>query len=328
MTFQSPWALLLLVLVPLAAAAYVVVQRRRPAAIARFANPALFPNLLDRRPRWRRHVPAAILLVALASLLVGVARPQATISVRRQDATIVLAIDVSRSMVATDVAPSRLAAARAAADAFLAQVPPAYRIGVVAFATRADVVAPATRSHELVQSAIAALRPGEGTAIGDAIVRSIQVAQAPPPGAAPSKTPGEHAPAAILLLSDGAQTQGNVTPAQAALRAQQEKIPVYTVALGTPEGIVERTLPGGLHERIRVPPDPNTLRQVATATGGEFYSAPDQARLERVYQQLGSRLGREHQRQEITFAFAAGGGVLTLLAGLLSELWFRRIPSL
>jgi Ca-activated chloride channel family protein len=327
-TFESPWALLLLVLVPLAAAAYVAVQRHRPAAIARFANPALFPNLLDRRPRWRRHVPAALLLVALAALLVGVARPHATISVRREDATIVLAIDVSRSMVATDVAPSRLTAARAAARTFLAQVPKAYRIGVVAFATRADVVAPATRSHAVVESAIAGLRPGEGTAIGDAIAKAIQVAQTAPAGATGSTPTDQRTPAAILLLSDGAQTQGDLTPAAAARRAQAQKIPVYTVALGTPNGVVERTLPGGLHERIRVPPDPQTLRQVATATGGEFYAAPDQQRLKRVYEQLGSRLGRERDQQEVTFAFAAGGGILTLVAGLLSELWFRRIPSL
>jgi len=326
--FESPWALVALVLVPLAAAAYVAVQRRRPTAIARFSNPALFPNLLDRRPRWRRHVPAALLLVALASLLVGVARPQATVSVRREDATIVLAIDVSRSMVATDVLPSRLTAARAAARAFLAQVPKPYRIGVVAFATRADVVAPATRSHAIVEAAIAGLTPGEGTAIGDAIARSIQVAQQAPAGASGGSAPDEHAPAAILLLSDGAQTQGGLTPAAAARRAQAQKIPVYTVALGTPDGVVERTLPGGLHERIRVPPDPQTLRQVATATGGEFYAAPDQARLRRVYEQLGSRLGRERDQQEITFAFAAAGGVLTFVAGLFSELWFRRMPSL
>src|SRR5438093_286102 len=195
-------------------------------------------------------------------------------------------------------------------------------------APRADVVAPATRSHAIVEAAIAGLTPGEGTAIGDAIARSIQVAQQAPAGASGGSAADEHAPAAILLLSDGAQTQGGLTPAAAARRAQAQKIPVYTVALGTPDGVVERTLPGGLHERIRVPPDPQTLRQVATATGGEFYAAPDQARLRRVYEQLGSRLGSERDQREITFAFAAAGGVLTFLAGLVSELWFRRMPSL
>ncbi len=328
MSFQWPAALLLLVIVPLAAAGYVAVQRGRSGVIARFTNPALYPGLAPRRPGRRRHLPAAILLVALTALLVGVARPQANVSVQQEDATIVLAIDVSRSMVAKDVAPTRLGAAQAAARAFLAEVPAKYRVGVVAFATRANVVAPATRDREAIRGAIRNLRPGEGTAIGEGIVRSIEVAKKAGATGVPQSLGDAivQAPAAILLLSDGAQTQGSVTPDAAAGRAREEHIPVYTVALGTPNGVVERALPGGFRERIRVPPDAETLRRVAATSRAEFFAAPDVERLEQVYADLASRLGRTTHEREITFAFAAAGGLLAVVAALLSELWFRRLP--
>lgn len=330
MSFEWPLGLLALALVPLAAAGYVVLHRRRSRAIPEFANPLLYPNLIDRRPGWRRHVPVALLLGALTLLLTGVARPQATISVRREEATIVLAIDVSRSMVATDVTPSRLAAAQAAARTFLAKVPPAYRVGLVAFAERADVAAAATRDREALNTVISSLRPGRGTALGDAIERALEVAlraTKADPNAVRLPEKGERSPSAILLLSDGAQTQGSISPLDAARRARGKAVPVYTVALGTDQGVVERILPGGYRERIRVPPDPKTLRQVAETTGGSFFAAPDQNRLQRVYTELGSRLGKQEKKEEVTFALAAAGGVLAIVAALISELWFRRVPS-
>jgi Ca-activated chloride channel homolog len=328
-SFRWPEALVALALLPLATAGYVLLHRRRSRTIARFTNPLLYPNLVDRSPGRRRHVPAALLLAALAALLVGVARPQASLSVRREEATIVLAMDVSRSMAATDIAPSRLAAARAAALVFLREVPDRYRVGVVAFGRRADVVTPATRSRDVVRAALAALRPAEGTAIGDAIVRSLEVARAATriDDKRPSSPSGERSPAAILLLSDGAQTQGSATPAAAARKAAAAGVPVYTVALGTEFGIVQRTLPGGAVERIRVPPDPQTLRQVATLTGAEAFDATNLTRLKRVYEDLGSRLGRQKEDREVTVALAAAGGVLALVAAVLSELWFRRFPA-
>jgi Ca-activated chloride channel homolog len=328
MSFQWPIGLVALVLVPLAAAGYVALERRRGDAVARFANPALYPNLVGRGPGWRRHIPVGLLLAALAALLVGFARPQASVSAPLEKATIVLAMDVSRSMAATDVKPTRLAAAKAAARAFLEQVPKQYAVGMVAFETKATVASPATTDRALTRQGIDGLRPGEGTAIGDAIIRGLDVARAAGATGVPESLGDAtiRAPSAILLLSDGAQTQGAVTALDAARRARAEHVPVYTVALGTPEGVVERTLPGGFTERIRVPPDPETLRQVAGTTGAEFFAVPDQKRLKQVYEDLGSRLAHKKQDRELTVALAAVGGVLAAAGALLSTLWFQRMP--
>jgi Ca-activated chloride channel family protein len=327
-SFQWPIGLVALLLVPLALAGYILLERRRGNAVARFSNPALYPNLVGRRPGWRRHIPVGFLLAALTALLIGFARPQASVSAPLEKATIVLAMDISRSMAATDVKPTRLAAAKAAANAFLEKVPEQYAVGIVAFETKATVASPATTDRDITRQSIRALRPGEGTAIGDAIIRSIDVARAAGATGVPQSL-GDvtvRAPSAILLLSDGAQTQGSVTPLAAAGRARTEHIPIYTVALGTPEGVVERTLPGGFTERIRVPPDPQTLRQVAGQTDGEFFAVPDQARLKQVYEDLGSRLARKKQQRELTVVLAIAGGLLAAAGALLSSLWFQRMP--
>jgi Ca-activated chloride channel family protein len=321
MSFEWPLALVALLLVPVAIAAYLLGERRRARMAARFAAPALFPNVVGRRPGRLRHLPVAILLVALTAMLVGVARPHATVSVQREEATVVLAMDVSRSMVATDVRPSRLVAAQAAARRFLRRVPETFRVGVVAFATRAQVAAPPTEDRGVAHSAINGLRPGEGTALGEAIALAVNAAR-------PARVrPEDRPPASILLISDGAQTQGNVTPAAAAQRARRRGVPVYTVALGTDQGVVERELPGGFTERVRVPPDPETLENIARTTGGEFFAAPDDEQLSRVYEELGSRLGRRPKRAEITVAFAGAGALLLLAGGALSALLFRRVPA-
>jgi Ca-activated chloride channel homolog len=320
-SFDTPLALLALLAVPLAAAAYLVYDRRRKVQAARFAAPALYPNVVAHAPGKLRHVPVVVLLLALTALLTGFARPHATISVPREEATVVLALDISRSMTATDVPPTRLVAAQAAARSFLEDVPEAYRIGVVRFATRAQVVAPPTEDRDYVAAALRQVRSGEGTALGEAIELSLRAIRR-----TSSTEEGERIPASILLISDGAQTVGRVTPAQAAQRARSAGVPVYTVALGTPDGVVERRLPGGFTERVRVPPDPATLRRIAAASGGEFFAVPDKEGLRRVYEELGSRLGKRDKRAEVTVAFAGAGMALLLAAGALSALLLRRLP--
>jgi Ca-activated chloride channel homolog len=321
MTFQWPLALLALLVVPLAAVAYVVVERRRRAADAeRFASPPLYPNVVARAPGRLRHVPVAILLLAVAALVTGFARPHATRSVKREEATVILAVDVSRSMTATDVKPSRLAAAGQAIDRFLRIVPDSLRGGVVTFATRANVVAPPTQDRDVVRAALAQARPGEGTALGEAITLSLRSALRV------RGDSGKPPPASILLISDGAQTQGTVTPVAAARRARAAGVPVYTVVIGTPNGVVERTLPGGFTERTRVPPDPAALRQVATTSGGQSFSVADDASLKRVYAELGSRLGHVRKQSEVTAAFAGAGMLLLLGSGALSAVLFKRLP--
>jgi Ca-activated chloride channel homolog len=318
--FDWPLGLLALVLVPLALAGYVALERRRRRQAAAFAAPALHPNLLGHRPGRLRHLAPALALAALVALSLGVARPHATLSVKQEQATVVLALDTSRSMEATDVPPTRLAVAQRVVRGFLDELPEGYRVGIVSFADSAQAVLPATANREAAQTALRNLRVGHGTALGEGIARAIQVAQRVP------AEEGKKPPASILVLSDGAQTQGVLTPQQAADRARKLRIPVYTVAFGTENGVVEVVDDNGFRQRVTVPPDPPTLRHVAQATGARFYAAPTAAQLEAVYDELGSRIGSVKKEREVTAAFAAGGAVLLLAAGAVSAFLFGRLP--
>jgi Ca-activated chloride channel homolog len=322
-TFDWPVAFLGLLAIPLFVGLYLFTAKRRRRAAARFANPALVPNLVPSTPGWRRHLPPALAIAALALLVVGVARPHVVRDVTRDEATVVLAIDTSRSMAANDVEPSRFEAAKAAATAFLQAVPESYRVGIVSFATSADPVLPPTTDREAARVALRELRLGTGTAIGTAIIRSMELALGRREQQGPPQT-GERSPAAVLLLSDGAQTAGGIRPLPASQRARRFGVPVSTVALGTGDAVVEVPRPGGLKERVVVAPDVDTLRQVARTTGGTFFEAPSAAKLESVYRELGTRLATDRKRVEVTSAFAAGGAVLLLLGSGLSSLWFRR----
>lgn len=321
MSFGWPIALVGLLLVPVLAGAYVWSERRRKRSQARFGNPDLLPNVVDRSPGRLRALPVVVSLVALSAMIVGVARPHAVVSVPREEATIVLALDVSRSMKATDVPPTRLDAARAAAKQFLAEVPEKYRVGVVSFADRASVGVVPTEDRDLVESALDSLVPGEGTALGDAIALSVEVGQ-PKAGATEEPPP----PRSVLVISDGARDGGRLEPAEAAKLARERGVPVYSVLVGTGDGVVEETLPGGLRRIIRVPPSPETLEQVSTATGGELFAAPDAEALRQVYEELGSRLGSKDVSREITDVFAAISLALVLAAAALSTFLFRRAP--
>lgn len=320
MSFAWPLALLTLLLVPLAVGGYVLLERRRRAQAAVFATPALVPNLVGRDPGRLRHLPPALALLALAFLAAGLARPHATVSVRQEQATVVLAMDTSRSMVATDVPPTRLAATQRAVRRFLGRLPEGYRVGMVSFAQSATTVLPATPNRPAAQAALRNLRTGEGTALGEGIARAIQVAQKVP------AEEGRKPPASILVLSDGAQTQGVLEPQAAARRARKLRIPVYTVAFGTDQGVVEVVDDNGFRQRVTVPPDPPTLREVSQLTGGRFYAAPNAAQLNAVYEELGSRIGSVKKEREITAAFAAGGAFLLLAAGGVSAFLFGRLP--
>lgn len=320
MSFTWPLALVGLVILPILVALIVWLDRRRTASQDRFGNPDLLPNVIDRAPGRLRYLPLVLLLLALTVMIVGVARPNATVSVKREEATVILAIDVSRSMKATDVEPTRLDAARAAAEAFLAEVPEKFRVGVVSFATRAAVAVPPTADRALVVEALDTLSSGEGTAIGDAVALSVRLGQRQ------KESDGTVPPRAILLISDGARDGGRVEPAAAAEQAKDRGIPVYTVLVGTPDGVVEERLTGGFTRIIRVPPSPETLQQLATATGGEFFTAPDNEQLRKVYEDLGSRLGTREEPREITDLFAAGAAALLFAGGTLSALLFRRVP--
>jgi Ca-activated chloride channel family protein len=320
MSFGSPGFLLFLLLLPVLVAGFVLLERRRDRGVAEWTNPALVPNLVTRQPGRRRYVPFALFLVGLALLLVGFARPQAMLNGEREGATVVLTIDVSRSMEATDVKPSRLRAARTAALAFLDKLPEKYRVSVVTFSDHITVAVPPTYDRDRVRRVLAFSPAGEGTALSDAAIRSVTVA-----ARAVGRKKGPRPPSAVVMISDGAQTQGQSTPQQAVQRARRLGVPIYTVSLGTPNGVVERKLPGGFTERIAVPPDPRTLLAIARGSGGRFYRIQSAARLKQVYADLGSRVAHQKRKREVTVA-AAGGALAFVLAGaFLSGAWFRRI---
>ena len=320
MTFEWPLALLGLVVVPVLVALYVIRERRRAKFAARFTTPTLLPNLVDASPRWRRHLPLAVLLVALAAMVVGVARPHADVSVKREQATVILVVDTSLSMSADDVTPTRLEAARRTARALLDRLPEKYRVAVVGFAGRAYVALPPTDDRELAVAALRSLHPAEGTSLGDAIALATQLAgrQRASDGTVP--------PASILVISDGAQLSGRTTPGTAALRARTARIPIYAVLVGTQDGVITVQLAGGFQAQMRVPPRPETLQTLTQVTGGRLFTAPTQSRLREVYERLGSRLGSRKESREVTDLFAGGSAALLLIGGGLSALWFRRIP--
>ena len=320
MTFGWPIALAGLALVPVLIVLYLWYDGRRDRVAARFANPALMPNVIDRSPGRLRFLPLLLGFLALTAMIVGVARPHATVNVPREEATVVLVIDVSRSMKATDVQPSRLDAARAAAKGFLADVPEKFRVGIVSFATRAVVALPPTADRDLAVAALDTLKTGEGTAIGDAVALSLQI------GRQQRDADGAVPPTSVLVISDGARDGGILEPKAAAERARKLGIPVSTILVGTPDGVVEETLPGGFRQIIRVPPSADTLTEIAQISGGEFFTAVDDQRLNQVYKQLGSRLGTKEENREITDVFAAGAAMLLLTGGALSALFFRRVP--
>jgi Ca-activated chloride channel homolog len=318
-TFSSPWSLLWLIAVPALICLYVLHLRRRSKYAERWASPGLIPNLVDRFPGRRRYIPVAILLAALAALIVGVARPHATVSVKREEATVMLAIDTSRSMGATDISPSRLAAAENAANRLVDIVPKKFRIGIVSFSTRAQLALAPTTDRSLVREALGALEPREGTAIGDAVLLSARL------GLKQRASDGSTPPTTVLLVSDGARDGGQTAPRAAAERVRTMHVPVYTVLVGTPNGVVHHQLPGGYEETIRVPASPQTLQLIANTTGAQFFRAASQKQLREVYENLGSRLGHKQESREITDLFAGGAAVLLLIGACLSAFWFRRV---
>ena len=320
MTFGRPLALVALVAVPVLVVLWFQYDRRRGAGAARFANLALVPNLIDRRPGRLRLVPPALFLLALTALIVGMARPHAHITVPRHEATVVLAIDVSRSMQAQDVHPTRLDAAKAAANAFLAKVPSTYSVALVGFGSRAFVAVPPTLDRSLVSAGLDDLVPGEGTAIGDAVKLSAQLGQRQ------RAVDGTVPPTSVLMISDGAPDGGRTSVATAVRSAKALHVPVSTVLVGTPQGVVTAKLVGGYTEQIRVPPSPGTLKLIASDTGGQFFEARTSSELSAVYRHLATRVGHRTENRQVTDLFAAGAIVFLLVGGGLSAFWFRRVP--
>jgi len=317
-SFEAPLFLLLMLLLPLAVLAYLRAQRSQRRYAVRYPALEVVAGVLPgRTSAWRRLVPPLLLLLALAALILALARPEATVAVGREQAAVVLATDTSGSMQATDVAPDRITAIRRAANDFLDEVPDEVLVGLVAFSSRAQILEAPTTERARVRRAVRRLRPQGGTATGDAIDAALRSLR---------PRPSDRTPAAIVLLSDGKETAG-VPSSEAARRARRLRVPIYTVALGTPSGSIEvRRANGNGTRRQPVPPDVATLRDIARVTGGRFSAAPSARELARVYDRLGSSVVEVPERRQITAGFAGGALVLVLLAAGVALVGGGRLP--
>jgi Ca-activated chloride channel family protein len=346
--FSHPLLLLTLLVVPLAIGLYKLAERRRMRYAVRYTNVDLLALVAAEQRPWRRYLTGALFLAALAALCVAVSRPHVTSTITSDKATVILVLDVSGSMQAIDVKPTRLIAAQKAIHTFLDKVPSRVRVGLVLFAGEAQVATPPTRDHELVGEAVdtaGEFRGFGGTAIGDAIATAvrlgIQVTGEQSGGALASYRVAA-APqvsstlVSILFLSDGRQTQGTLQPLEGAARAKAAGFPVFTVALGTTGATTLRGFPGGFpgggfgggggFGRRGLSPDPVTLKAIATQTGGRFFRARSAGAVDAAYSKLGSSLGRQRGKVEITDVFLAVGAALLVLSAVLSALWSPRLP--
>ena len=347
MNFIWPTALLLLVVVAGLAVLYVLAQRRRNRYALRYANLSLVREAIGNGPGWRRHVPPALFIVALAFMAVAVARPQAVVAVPSQEGTVILAIDVSGSMLAEDMKPNRMEAAKAAARAFVDKQSESVKIGVVSFSGDASIVQSPTTDKTLVIAAINRLRPQRATAIGRAILVSLDAIeeangsetdlpssilqqQGQGPGAAAEPRPsatippyleGQHASASIVLLSDG---QNNQFPAPLDVidQATSRGVRVWTIGVGSATGAVVR-LQG---RAVRTALDEATLKKIAEVTDGQYFNANTEADLRAVYENLTTQLVVRNEKTELTAYATLAAAVLAVMAGAFSLLWFNRLP--
>ena len=351
MVFLWPGFLFLLGLVPVLILAYILVLRRRRRFAVRYSSLTLVRAALEKQSRWRRHLPFALFLLALASLAFALARPVIILSVPTDQTTIILALDVSGSMRSTDIKPSRLQAAEAAALSFIQHQKASTQIGLVAFSGFAELIQPPTTDQEALQAAIESLTVGRRTAVGNGILMSLDAIAQVDKNVAPSSTdanpgvhvtpvpPGDYAPDIIVLLTDGVSNAGP-EPLAAAQQAVDRGVRVYTIGFGTANGSIPFQGPdpfgggfgnsgfgnggsgnGGFGFGFRTGIDEATLKQIASMTGGAYYSASSADELEHVFQNLPTYLITKHEITEISVAFAALGALLAALAIALSLVW-------
>ena len=346
MSFLWPEALWLGLLLPVLLALYLWILRRKSRAAVRYANLGMVKEAMGVGAKIRRHIPPFLYFVAMALLVLAMARPTATVTLPTQKQTIVLALDASGSMRAKDVEPSRLIASQAAAKQFIQEASPKTRIGLVVFAGTAQLVQPPTDDREALVAAIDRMQLQRATATGSALIVSLAtifpeagfdvstavLGRDPRAGPIERKAdakkkeafkpvePGSYASAVIVMMTDGQRTTGP-DPIEVAKLAAERGVRVYTVGFGTTKGEVIGF--EGWSFRVRL--DEEALKQVSHMTRGEYFYAGTAADLQKVYQALNSRLSFEKRETEITALASAVAGLFTLLAGLLSLLWFNRI---
>jgi Ca-activated chloride channel family protein len=338
-----PGFLILLGIIPLIGAAYIWVLRRRRRNTLRYSSLSLLRGVLPRQSRLRRHLPFALFLLALASLVLALTRPVAAVTVPAGQTTVILAIDVSRSMCSTDIPPNRLEAAKEAALSFIQRQESHTQIGIVAFAGFAVLIQPPTNDQDALEYAIEGLTTARRTAIGSGILKSLDAIAAVnndvapsvsdmSPGVQPTPVPeGVFAPDIIVLLTDGVSNSG-IWPLDAAQQAADRGIRVYTIGFGTADGSMMRCdnrfdsggwFGGGgqFGSGFRRGIDEETLMQIADMTGGKYYAATNANELHGVFRELPTYYITKTETMEISVAFAAIGALLAAIAILLSQIW-------
>lgn len=322
MSFQAPWRLILIVAPVAILITYLIVQKRRQKYAMRFTSVDLLASVAPRRPGWQRHISAALMLIAVLALVVGFAKPERTVKVPKQRGTILLDIDTSGSMAANDVAPTRLAAAQAAAKQFVAKLPPGLKIGLLSFDSTARLLVSPTTDRVPVTAAIDSLQLGGGTATGDAIFQSLDAIKA-----LPKEANNKPAAAAIVLMSDGTPTIGRngqspeETVSTATAAAKTAKVPINTIAFGTPNGTV--TSQG---EVVPVPADPQAMQDIAKNANGKSFTASTVGQLNSVYEQIRRSVGYDSVLRDITAWFTGLGLLLAILTAAAALFWMQRIP--
>jgi Ca-activated chloride channel family protein len=326
----------LLLLLPVLVIVYVLLQRRRQKYAVRYASLSLVKDALGRGPGLRRHIPPLLFLLGVGTMIVALGRPAATVTLPSQQGTVILSVDISGSMRAQDIQPSRLEAAKAAARAFVEKQPRNVRVGIVAFSTTSMLVQAPTRNRNEVLAAISRLATQRGTAVGSGILTSLRaVFEDPETSASPSlydsfdpsspapgtAAQGSYSSAVIVLLSDGESNRGP-DPLEVAERVAAVGIRIYTVGLGSPEGVVLSFY--GRSIRVRL--DEESLKGIARQTGGSYFKADSETDLVSIYEALSTQLVAETEKTELTAFFTGAAAVVLLLAATLSMLWFKRLP--
>lgn len=314
MTFQWPVLLLLLLLLPGLAACYLWVLRRPHRGPVRYTQVALLMQAAAQGGRWRRHLSAVLLGLALVGIIVSVARPVAPMPVPASQNTVVLSIDVSRSMLADDLPPNRMEAAKLAAREFVHALPRGLKVGLVTFSSYAQLIVPPTTDRIRILEAIDLLTTEFATAIGDGLLEAVWAVpgrERPRDSTAPSRPPNQPVvPGTVVLLSDGQSNRGAV-PQEAARVAREQEVKVYTVGIGTPEGTFLNL--GGRSIWVRL--DEDTLREIAEITSGSYYHATSAMELRQVYRRLSRVIGWESKPTEVS-GIAAGAAAVLLLGAL------------
>jgi Ca-activated chloride channel family protein len=320
MFFQTPaLAFVLLALLALAVV-YVWLQRRRRKFALRYASVELVRANRGGRG-WRRHIPPLLFLICVGVLILGLMQPAVMVREPTDEAIVIVTLDVSASMWANDLYPNRMEAAKDAAQVFVDELPSKMRIGVVSFSETSYLNQVPTMNRDQIRKAIDKLQPRSGTAIGNGLMTSLDAVYGGLGGELPLAERGQYAPAIIVLLTDGENTDGP-PPLEVIGQAVDHGVRVYTIGIGSPGSTKVQSGTGALRARL----DEDTLKEVARLTDAKYYNASTEKDLRAVYQNLTTQLITRMQPADISFIFITVAFFFGVLALAFSVVWHTRLP--